>query len=164
VNALKSKVNQDVQNERFMVVAFTEPQPLHRTLSEWPQHMTILPWLCGYRRAATSRIIDVLVAYGPLTVSIGGADQFDDGEIQAWTVGPTDVLANLHQAVLNAALRNDTSVIDLTRTGAHYQPHITQNTEQPELHAGDTITLPIVSVIGSPLGGKEVLTNIELLP
>lgn len=151
-------------SERFMVVAFTERQETRQSFGTWPQHMTIVPWMCKYRLQATNRIWSAVSGLAPVRAVVNDTAQYGPkGDVGVWTLEKSAALLSLHQLVMEAAVKYGTELEDATFVGDAYAPHISQKHGQATHNVGEELTFPEVSIIAHhEMLGKTVLRNIQL--
>ncbi|MEO8105399.1 MAG: 2'-5' RNA ligase family protein [Candidatus Saccharibacteria bacterium] len=148
--------------ERFLVVAFTDQWPEGQPLANWPQHMTVTPWMVGDKGVVISAVAAVAAEVKPLEVSISGLDEFGpDHDIPVWTLGPREQLVGLHKAVVRR-IGEAAALDDDTYAGDRYAPHMSVKPSQPRHSLGDRLVLRSLSVIGKDAGQKIIHRNLPL--
>lgn len=151
-------------SERFMVVAFNEHQETRQSFGTWPQHMSIVPWMCKFRLQATNRIWSAVSDLAPVQAVVNDTAQFGPkGNFKVWTLEKSAALLSLHQLVMEAAVKYGTELEDATFVGDTYAPHISRKRGQVQHSIGDELTFPEISIIANhEMLGKTVLHNILL--
>lgn len=153
-----------MRTERFMFMACTQYNSECQPLPEWPQHMTVTPWMTGDVVPLIEEIEDHIgSSIGTIQALITGEEHFGPhNEVKVWTLEETDLIRSLHTRALELTSRLGTPLEDETFVGLRYRPHITQKPGQPERSIGQRLFLTHVSVVGKVAGQKTILRNIGL--
>lgn len=131
-----------------MVDPAAVPERFRRRRSEWPLHVTILPWFTVPDEAL---FIDFLEKHLPseqsFMATVGAdADFGANGEISVSLIENRQPFAVLHNYVFEAVKDHGGGMMANTWIGASYRPHVTHQGDN-RLHKGDAFAVSSLTLV-----------------
>lgn len=122
VNELKTNNQKD-----YVLVAMLEPQKVGHRFSEWPLHITVIPWFSAPNIEVVERLCTEVVAdVAPFSVQVLERAYFGSRKLPVKLIEKHPKLLGVHNNLLTAVQRNNWE-LQGRYTGPHYKPHVTKH-------------------------------------
>jgi hypothetical protein len=138
---------------RFMVCHMLEKAPEGFQFSEWPLHLTVVPWF----RVEEGALLNTLLAIEATAKKVGSFAIKAKGD--AWYGPKGDVpvtevedttggkLVKLHLGLLQGIQHSGGTILDLTYTGESYSPHVSLTKNGSSLQRDRVIHCSNITVV-----------------
>lgn len=123
-----------VGKSRIIVVSFLEPKPLAFKFSNWPNHITLVPYFNSTNPEGFIKEVKGLCQnIDKISYQVGLADYFGPRKnVKVSLVNLLDQLLNFHNSLLSIALKYDKNMRAI-HCRSNFKPHITHhNTPFPQ--------------------------------
>jgi len=156
---------------RFMVCHMLEEAPEGHQFSNWPLHLTVIPWFRVEEEALPSTLLaieETAKRVGSFAVRTKGNAWYgpkDDVPVTE-VEDTTSRLAKLHHGLLQSIQDGGGTVIDLTYTGANYSPHVSLTEDSRGLQPGQVLELSNITVVEKrqrEVEDKQVVKVVSLI-
>ena len=148
--------------ERFMLVAFTQNWAKREQFNEWPQHMTVMPWLSADIGSTMSMLTEIANDYEPLITVVAERGMYGaNNDVPVYKLGPVEVFKGLHQVILSGLRDINATLEDETYVDDKYSPHMAIKAGQPDHYIGDEIVFSSISLISKIAEQKTILHNVN---
>ncbi len=112
----------------YLLTYFVEPMQIGRTFSDWPLHITIIPWFSVKNIEQADEALEQIAGNHQPLKAIGSTRE-TFGEHDVCLVEPADVLRTIHKAVYASLQSLDARFISTEFFGDNYNPHVTTQGE-----------------------------------
>jgi 2'-5' RNA ligase len=145
----------------FLVVCMLAPIEVGTQFTQWPLHMTLVPWFKASDEKTVQEIVqNATSVHHPFSVTIGERAYFGPaGKLPVLKIVNTPDLQSLHESVLQA-VKDAGLQIEGRYTGDNYSPHVTQ---QAGKDAEGVLQFDCVYIAEAlPQGYRKIVAKLEL--
>jgi 2'-5' RNA ligase len=155
----------------FMVCHMLEVAPECYQFSDWPLHLTVVPWF----RVKEEALPNTLLAIEGISKRVGSfairakanAWYGPQGNVPVTKVeDTTGRLAKLHHELLQSIQSNGGTILDLTYTGENYSPHVSLREDGSGLLPDQFVRCSSIAVVEKTrreVENKQVVKVISLV-
>lgn len=145
----------------YLAVCMLEPIEVGTQFTQWPLHMTIVPWFKAPDLTAVEEKLKPIAAeHRPFDVEVGERAYFGPrGKLPVMRIENIPELQSLHEDILRAVTESGWHM-EGRYTGQHYTPHVTQkggSDAQGKLHFENFYIAEAL-----PQGYRKIIAKLEL--
>jgi 2'-5' RNA ligase len=120
-------VNESNNNpEEFVIVCLWEPIGIGTRFTQWPLHITLMPWFTAPDVTTVKAVLTPAVSLlSPFWVEVGEQDYFGQRKLPVKLIRHNAKLQALHGLLLSK-LEEQAWPITGRYTGQHFRPHVTR--------------------------------------
>ncbi len=114
-------------NHDFVIVATVEPQDVGLRFSEWPLHITLVPWFSAPGIETVKQICESAVTgIKQFSVTVGQREYFGQRKLPVKLIEPNPRIVELHMKLLQSINHQGWDVPG-RYTGNQFRPHVTRH-------------------------------------
>lgn len=148
-----------------LICAFLEGRTTGDIFTDWPLHITIIPWFRTDVSAddLTKEITDMLSGVAPFDMHIDGEAGFGyKGRKQVDLIALPSSLEAIERKCREILRGHDAWLVDeTTKQRRPFRPHVTRQKNQ-RVHHGESYRCDVLYIVGQKGGCKEILVKIGL--
>lgn len=145
----------------YALVAMLEPQEVGLRFSEWPLHVTLLPWFSAPNLSSVVALCEqVAQKFSPFSLAVGERAYFGyNRDLPVRLLEKNDEISQLHRALLLGV--SERGWVQQGRyTGDQYRPHVTRHRGRD---AEGQITVAAIYVVEKlPQGYRKIVAKVDL--
>lgn len=149
------------EHRDYIYVAMVKPQPVGRRFTQWPLHITLLPWFQAPSIAAVEQLAQAAARdFTPFTVTVGKREYFGSSrQLAVKLIKTSEQIMELHNRLLNGVMSKGWNMPG-RYTGEHYRPHVTRKAGKD---AEGSMQIDAIYVAEKqPQGYREIVAKVPL--
>lgn len=150
--------------ERIYLAYLTEPREVGESTPHSPQHLTLVPPFEPKPQIAIEAVRATKDFFRQFPVQVAEKTNFGpDQDIPVYIIRPKNILAALHNALMDELEQRGIDTAPLKFTRKNYQPHITIKPSHSKLEKGQRLVVDHIAVMqkGSKARTLRALERLE---
>lgn len=128
-----------------ILVVLLEQLPAEQEFSNWPLHITVLPWFNGVDQTTLDKeLLELTANTTPIKVDLGAQEMFGaNKDTPVRTLNDSPELVRIHQKIKDIVTASSGNILNPKYTGKAYRSHVTiqSNKQLQKSYILDNLTL-----------------------